>query len=75
MFVNGDDKRSVVPYLARTGSWGPAGAILVERRPEIDYKMLGRSARRFAQLLAQRVGQPWYTFTDSVKAAHYRSRT
>ena len=74
MFLNGDDKRSVVPFLnanwfvgsgGRSRSWNGG--------PEIDYKMLGRFSSAFSLNYARNVSDnQWYgNFTDSVKVTHY----
>jgi hypothetical protein len=74
MFVNGDDKRSVVPYFnanwfvgsgGRSRSWNGG--------PEIDYKVLGRFSSAFSLNYARNVSDnQWYgNFADSVKLTHY----
>jgi hypothetical protein len=74
MFLNGDDKRSVVPYFnanwfvgsgGRSRSWNGG--------PEIDYKMLGRFSSAFSLNYARNVSDnQWYgNFADSVKVTHY----
>ena len=74
MFVNGDDRRAVVPYFnanwfrgsgGRNHSWN-AG-------PEIDYKVLGRFSSAFSFNYSRNTSDnQWYRkFTDSVGARHY----
>jgi Domain of unknown function (DUF5916)/Carbohydrate family 9 binding domain-like len=74
MFVNGDDRRALVPYFnanwfvgsgGRSHSWN-AG-------PEIDYKVLGRFSSAFSLNYARNVSDnQWYgNYTDSVHVSHY----
>jgi hypothetical protein len=74
MFVNGDDRRALVPYFnanwfrgsdGRSRSWN-AG-------PEIDYKVAGRFSSALSVNHARNVANAqWYgNYTDSVGATHY----
>jgi hypothetical protein len=74
MFINGDDRRAVVPYFnanwfrgagGRNHSWNGG--------PEIDYKVLGRFSSAFSLNYARNVSDnQWFgKFTDSVHATHY----
>ncbi|HSQ28921.1 MAG TPA: DUF5916 domain-containing protein [Gemmatimonadaceae bacterium] len=74
LFVNGDDRRPIVPglnvnYVRRNGGRGSS----VYLSPQLDYKLLGRFSSSVSLNWGHDVrDDQWYgNFTDSIGARHY----
>jgi hypothetical protein len=72
--LNGDDRRTLVPYLWMNLFRGDGGRNWsVNVNPEVDYKALGRFSSAFALNWTHNVADnQWYgNFTDVANAVHY----
>ena len=74
LYVNGDDRRSVVPMLSVNYFSGDAGRnSSVSYGPEIDYKMSGRFSSAFSFNWSRNIADnQWYgNYTDTANVTHY----
>ncbi len=74
LFINGNDRRALVPYLSLNYFRGSAGRnTSLSMNPELDYKFLGRFSSALVFGWSHNISDnQWYgNVTDALGAAHY----